>query len=110
MPPPYRLFRITAVAEALSWTGLLIGMYLKYIPETTEAGVWLFGRLHGALFVAYLVATLWVARVERWSLPRTAVGLLASIPPLFTVLFERWVARRRPVLEGASAATSSVEA
>jgi integral membrane protein len=100
MPQPYRIFRIAAVAEAISWTGLLIGMYLKYIPETTEAGVWLFGRLHGALFVVYLVATIWVARAERWSLMRTAFGLLASIPPLATLLFERWVSRRRPVLLG----------
>ncbi|GIE99202.1 DUF3817 domain-containing protein [Paractinoplanes rishiriensis] len=95
MPTPYRVFRITAVAEAISWTGLLVGMYLKYIPETTEAGVWLFGRLHGALFVAYLVAVLWVARAERWSLLRTVAGLAASIPPLTTLLFERWVSRRR---------------
>jgi integral membrane protein len=93
---PYQVFRITAIAEAFSWTGLLIGMYLKYVPETTEAGVWLFGRLHGALFVAYLAATLWVAWAEKWSWWRTAVGLLASIPPLTTLLFERWVARRRP--------------
>ena len=98
MPPPYRIFRIAAVAEAISWTGLLVGMYLKYVPETTEAGVWLFGRLHGALFVVYLVATLWVARAERWSLRRTAVGLLASIPPLTTLIFERWVSRRRRAL------------
>ncbi|GIM89775.1 DUF3817 domain-containing protein [Paractinoplanes toevensis] len=90
-------FRIAAVAEAVSWTGLLVGMYLKHVSHTTEAGVWLFGRLHGALFVAYLVATVWVARAERWSLLRTLVGLAASIPPLTTVIFERWVAGRRPV-------------
>lgn len=96
MLQPYRAFRIAAIAEAISWTGLLIGMYLKYVPETTEAGVWLFGRLHGALFVAYLAATLWVARAERWSLLRTLVALAASIPPLTTLLVERWAARRRP--------------
>ncbi|HWH01444.1 MAG TPA: DUF3817 domain-containing protein [Pilimelia sp.] len=95
MPQPYRVFRITAVAEAVSWTGLLVGMYLKHVSDTTEAGVWLFGRLHGALFVAYLAAAVWVARAERWSLPRTAVALAASVPPLTTLLFERWVARRR---------------
>ncbi|GLZ00446.1 DUF3817 domain-containing protein [Actinoplanes sp. NBRC 103695] len=101
MPPPYRIFRIAAVAEAISWTGLLVGMYLKYVPESTEAGVWLFGRLHGALFVVYLVATLWVARAERWSLRRTAAGLLASIPPLTTLIFERWVSRRRALVRAA---------
>ncbi len=91
----FRVFRITAVAEAISWTGLLAGMYLKHVTHTTEMGVWLFGRLHGALFVAYLAATLWVARAERWSLGRTAMALLSSIPPLTTLLFERWVTRRR---------------
>jgi len=48
---PYRIFRITAVAEAFSWAGLLVGMYLKRVAEVTDMGVWLFGRLHGALFV-----------------------------------------------------------
>ncbi|GIF09222.1 DUF3817 domain-containing protein [Actinoplanes siamensis] len=91
----FRVFRVTAVAEAFSWTGLLVGMYLKHVSHTTEAGVWLFGRIHGALFVAYLVATLWVARAERWSLWRTAFALLASIPPLTTLIFERWVSKRR---------------
>jgi integral membrane protein len=91
----FRVFRITAVAEAISWTGLLVGMFLKHITETTEMGVWLFGRLHGALFVAYLAAALWVARAERWSIGRTLLALVASIPPLTTLLFERWVTQRR---------------
>ncbi|AEV83269.1 membrane protein [Actinoplanes sp. SE50] len=92
----FRMFRATAIAEAFSWTGLLIGMYLKHVSHTTDAGVWLFGRIHGALFVAYLAATLWTARTERWSLWRTAFALGASIPPLATLLFERWLTRRRP--------------
>jgi len=103
MPQPYRVFRVTAIAEAVSWTGLLAGMYLKHIAGTTEAGVWLFGRLHGALFVAYVVAALWTARAERWSLGRTTMALLASIPPLTTVIFERWVARRRASTSAESA-------
>lgn len=102
----FRVFRVTAIAEAVSWTGLLAGMYLKHVTHTTEAGVWLFGRAHGALFVAYLAAALWVAWAERWSLGRTAVALLSSIPPLTTLLFERWVSRRRPV----SAARSTLKA
>ncbi|GID30926.1 DUF3817 domain-containing protein [Paractinoplanes brasiliensis] len=93
---PYRIFRITAVAEAFSWAGLLVGMYLKRVAEVTDMGVWLFGRLHGALFVAYIAAAIWAARAERWSLPRTLIGLAASIPPFTSIVFERWVARRRP--------------
>jgi integral membrane protein len=101
---PFRVFRVTAIAEAFSWAGLLVGMYLKYIAETTEMGVWFFGRLHGALFIAYLVATAWVARAERWSLWRTALATVASVPPLTSLLFERWVSARRRVAQGGVAA------
>ena len=45
------------MAEALSWVGLLIGMYLKYVPRTTELGVHVFGPIHGAVFVAYVLVS-----------------------------------------------------
>ncbi|MDT7667614.1 MAG: hypothetical protein QOC74_397, partial [Pseudonocardiales bacterium] len=32
-------FRIAAVAEAISWTGLLIGMVFKYLVVHNAAGV-----------------------------------------------------------------------
>ena len=95
-------FRIVAVAEALSWIGLLIGMYLKYVPETTEAGVHVFGPIHGGIFVAYVVVTLVVSRVLRWSTRTTVLALVCSIPPLATVWFER-LATRNDKLPGAQA-------
>ena len=48
-----KLFATMALVEAATWTGLLLGMVLKYVTETTDLGVWLFGRLHG---LAFLVA------------------------------------------------------
>jgi integral membrane protein len=100
------VFRIVAVAEALSWVGLMIGMYLKYVPETTELGVKIFGPIHGAIFVAYVVVALAAARVLRWSGGTAGLALLASIPPLATLWFERWAARtdRLPVQERVGAA------
>ncbi len=95
---PARVFRLTAVAEAFSWAGLLVGMVFKYLVVHDPIGVQVFGRLHGALFVAYLAATLWVARTERWSLLRTAVAAAAAVPPLTTLVFERWVSARRRAL------------
>src|SRR3712207_1250321 len=82
-------FRVVAVAEALSWIGLLIGMFVKYVPETTELGVKIFGPTHGGVFVAYVVVALVTARVLKWSAGTTLVALVASIPPLATVWFER---------------------
>ena len=98
-------FRIVAVAEALSWVGLLAGMYVKYVPQTSEVGVQVFGPIHGGIFVAYVVVALVASRVLRWNLPTTLLALLASVPPLATVLFERWASRtgRVPSRETAAA-------
>jgi integral membrane protein len=84
-----RVFRAVAIAEACSWAGLLIGMFFKYVVVIDDIGVNVFGPIHGALFVAYVVVTLVVARTFRWSLPVTLLALAASIPPLATLWFER---------------------
>jgi integral membrane protein len=86
-------FRVVAVAEALSWIGLLIGMYVKYVPETTELGVKIFGPIHGGVFVAYVVGALLAARVLRWSPGTTVLALVASVPPLASIWFERRATR-----------------
>ncbi len=86
-------FRVVAFAEAVSWLGLLIGMFIKYVPETTEAGVQIFGPIHGGVFMAYVVLTLLVSRIQRWSVITTLLALAASIPPFATVVFELWAKR-----------------
>jgi len=88
-----RVFAAVALAEAFTWAGLLVGMFLKYVTETTEAGVWLFGRLHGAAFVAYVVVALVAAVRLRWGWSRALVALAAAVPPLTTLLAERWLRR-----------------
>ena len=47
LSPTGRLFAAAAFFEGITWAGLLLGMFLKYGTQTTELGVWLFGRLHG---------------------------------------------------------------
>jgi integral membrane protein len=86
-------FRIVAVAEACSWIGLLVGMYIKYVPETTELGVKIFGPIHGAIFLAYVLVALVAARLLRWSPRTTVLALVCSVPPLATVWFERLATR-----------------
>lgn len=72
----------------------MAGMFLKYGSGTTELGVWLFGRLHGAAFVLYVAATIIAARRFRWPWWGTSLALLAAIPPLATYPLERWFERR----------------
>jgi len=90
-----RAFAVVAVLEALTWLGLLVGMWFKYVTDTTEAGVQLFGPLHGGAFVLYVITALVVSRVLRWSWWVTLVALAASIPPLGTLVFELWLTRTR---------------
>ncbi len=87
-------FRWVATAEAVSWTGLLIGMLLKYVLSDNEIGVKIFGPIHGAMFLAYCFAVLVVRADQGWGRRTTVLALLASVPPLTTIWFERWATRR----------------
>lgn len=95
LSPPVvtRVFRAVAIAEACSWIGLLVGMFVKYVVVGNEIGVTVFGPIHGALFVAYGVVALVTARVLRWDLRTTVLALVVSVPPLATLWFERWARR-----------------
>lgn len=89
-----KLFAIVAFIEALTWAGLLIGMYLKYVSGTTDMGVWLFGRLHGAAFLLYVAVAFVAGARLRWPMWALLVAVLAAIPPLATLPVEYWFRRR----------------
>jgi integral membrane protein len=95
MPLPARilLFKVVAVAEAVSWAGLLVGMYLKHVTGTTELGVEVFGALHGGIFLLYVGLVLLLARNLRWGRWTTLAGLACSVPPFATLAFELWASR-----------------
>jgi integral membrane protein len=82
-------FRWIAVAEAISWTGLLIAMVFKYGFHEPE-GVQVMGWIHGLIFICYVVSCLVVRRPRQWGGRVLILGLLASVPPLTSVVFERW--------------------
>lgn len=86
-------FRVAAVAEALTWGGLLVGMLLEHVLGVTDLGVWLFGRLHGAAFLVYGTLALLTWWTHRWSLRTGLLSLVAALPPFGTAVFERWARR-----------------
>lgn len=85
-------FRTVAVLEACSWAGLLIGMAFKY-TDNGEAGVHLFGPVHGALFVAYVLLAIPAARSVGWGWRGTLLTVAAAVPPFTSLLAERAMAR-----------------
>ncbi|WP_370943648.1 DUF3817 domain-containing protein [Amycolatopsis sp. cg5] len=87
------VFRVAAVAEALSWAGLLIGMFFKYVVEAGQGGVPVLGMVHGVVFAVYVLVSLSVAKPLGWRPKTLLLALLSSIPPLFTWLFEKWALR-----------------
>jgi integral membrane protein len=99
-----RLFRVAAFAEAVSWGGLLIAMFFKWVVQDdpnsgAQGGVPIMGPIHGVLFVGYVLATLTAARRLGWTPRTTVVALAASIPPFCTAIFEV-IANRRGLLRG----------
>lgn len=90
---PASWFRVVAVAEAISWGGLLVAMAFKY-GLGMPLGVTICGWIHGLVFTAYIVTSLVVFSPLRWKFPVLLLALLASVPPLTSVVFERWATRR----------------
>lgn len=107
-------FRIIAVAEALSWAGLLVGMYFKYLAGSpTEVGVKIFGPIHGGIFMAFVIAALVVGITRKWNVITWALALLGSIVPLGSVIFVIWadkLGRIDPTSAGAPIPGSTVTA
>ena len=97
-------FRLIALAEAVSWIGLLIGMYFKYLgTPRTEIGVQVFGMAHGLIFIAFVVTGLLVGSACKWAAGTWVLALLASIVPLASVIFLIWVDRRGRIGSGQTA-------
>ncbi len=88
-----RLYAVAAFVEAATWAGLLVGMYVKYVPKTTEVGVQVFGMLHGIAFISYVVVTVVAAIALRWRWDAIVLALFAAIPPLVTIPVEMWMRR-----------------
>ncbi|MED5813480.1 DUF3817 domain-containing protein [Mycolicibacterium sp. 050232] len=87
-------FRLIALAEAVSWAGLLVGMYFKYLgTPRTEIGVKVFGPIHGGIFIAFVVAAVLVGLARKWGIGTWILALLASIVPLGSVIFVMWADR-----------------
>ncbi len=86
-------FRFVAIAEAVSWAGLLVAMMFKYgLGE--PLGVTIFGWVHGAVFTGYVITSLLVSSPLRWRFPVLVLALAASVPPFGSVAFERWALKR----------------
>jgi integral membrane protein len=82
-------FRILGFLEAFSFLGLLlIAMPLKYIWGMPLA-VKILGSIHGGLFVAYVLAAIYIADKLKWPLKTLFYSWVAAVLPLGTIIFDK---------------------
>lgn len=87
-------YRIVSIAEAVTWTLLIVGMVLKYVTHTTEVLVRIGGSVHGFAFLCFVVVTVVTAINARWGVGKTLLGLAAALVPWATIPFELWAEKK----------------
>lgn len=91
---PSTLFRIFATGEAITWAGLITALILR-ATGVTDAAVPVAGGVHGFMFLAYCVVTVFVWVNQRWRTGTGLLGLFLAVIPFATVPFEIYLARRQ---------------
>ncbi|WP_026818437.1 DUF3817 domain-containing protein [Arthrobacter castelli] len=107
---PRTLFRTVALAEAVTWTLLLIGMFLKYVTATTELGVSIGGGLHGFVFICYVIVGCFTWVNEKWERGTGVLTLVSAVIPYATIPAEKSLDRRGLLSASWRLAPADVEA
>ncbi len=96
---PKQLFRLAAIAEAITWT-LLITALIVRATTGFALGVTIAGGIHGFVFLAYGATAVLLAVNQRWHPGVAALAIVSAIIPYATIPVELWLARTGR-LEGA---------
>ena len=89
---PQRLFRVLAIAEAISWTLLILGLVLRATAGLALA-VTIGGAIHGFVFLSYGATAVLIALNNRWRPAPVVVALASAVVPYATIPAELWLAR-----------------
>ena len=85
-------FRLLSLIEGLS----LIVLLLIAMPAKYQFGhdfVWPVGMTHGMLWLGYVVASLLVSHLQRWSVWAWLLALVSSVVPFGFLLLDRRLKR-----------------
>jgi len=96
---PSTFYRIVAIAEAITWTLLILVMVLKYGFGIEGWYTFTAGLVHGFVFIAYAATAIVVGLNQRWHLDLIAFGIVTAVVPYATIPFDRWL-EKRDRLEG----------
>lgn len=92
-----RTFRLTALAEGISFLTLLfIAMPMKYFMGMPEV-VRVVGSIHGGLFVLYVGLLTMLHFRQRWSVIFSLYAFVASIIPFGTFVLDKQLREKEAV-------------
>lgn len=97
---PRKLYFVLAIAEAITWTALIIGLILKANSAIEPALLTTIGGIHGFVFISYGATSILVAINQRWHFGLGLLAVFTAILPYATIPFEL-VQARRGALDGA---------
>ncbi|MEY2693669.1 MAG: hypothetical protein RL142_17 [Actinomycetota bacterium] len=103
---PKDLFVVFAIAEAVTWTLLILGLLARAFASITPIVVTVIGGIHGLVFLGYGVTAALVGVNQRWSTGKIVLGIALAIVPYATIPFERLQLKKK-TLEGEWRTTAS---
>ncbi len=89
---PLSLFRTLAIAEAISWSLLILGLVLRATSGPAIA-VTVGGGVHGFVFLAFGATAVLVAKNQRWTAWPTVLAIVSTLIPYATIPVELWLHR-----------------
>lgn len=89
---PDRLFRVLAIAEAITWT-ILISAIVARAAGAPGVVVTIGGGIHGLVFLAYGATAVLVALNQRWHVGVAALAIVSAVVPYATIPTEIWLHR-----------------
>ncbi|MBN8204563.1 DUF3817 domain-containing protein [Microbacterium esteraromaticum] len=95
---PARLYRVLAIAEAITWT-LLISALIARALGVDPLVVTIGGGIHGFVFLSYGAMAVLVAFNQRWHPGVAFTAIASAVVPFATIPAEIWLHRTRR-LEG----------
>lgn len=89
---PARLYRVLAIAEAITWT-LLIAALIARAVGLPAVLVTIAGGIHGFVFLSYGATAVLLAFHQRWHAGVAITAIASAIVPYATIPVEIWLHR-----------------
>ncbi|QMU96625.1 DUF3817 domain-containing protein [Microbacterium esteraromaticum] len=89
---PARLFRVLAIAEAITWTLLISALIARAVGQPAVL-VTIAGGIHGFVFLAYGATAVLLAFHQRWHVGAAVLAVVSAVIPYATIPVEIWLHR-----------------